>query len=171
LRYMRRKLEYLLRNCATHAEGCAGGDSLGGDRVVEVQRIENHGLWEAYSRCLAEQQHELASCWREAGRSKPVNCSMDEDFEGFLFHGTSHENVESIARAGFAIYSHDTSHLRYGACVYFSDESCKVHQYSACVEKADGSQVFCMLFCSVNRTRKENADCDSCDQAARAQSV
>jgi hypothetical protein len=96
---------------------------------------------------------------------------MDEDFEGFLFHGTSHENVESIARAGFAIYSHDTSHLRYGSCVYFSDESCKVHQYSACVEKADGSQVFCMLFCSVNRTRKENADCDSCDQAARAQSV
>ena len=45
-RYMRRKLEYLMRSCATHPEGCSALDALRGARVIEVQRIENHLLWE-----------------------------------------------------------------------------------------------------------------------------
>ena len=47
-RYMRRKLEYLLRHCATHPDGCQGQDGLREARVVKVERVENDALWRRY---------------------------------------------------------------------------------------------------------------------------
>eukprot|EP01046_Picozoa_sp_COSAG06_P075480 COSAG06_NODE_23602_length_686_cov_3.725724_1_plen_36_part_10 len=36
---MRRKLEYLLRECGSHKEGCCDKESLSQARVVRVERI------------------------------------------------------------------------------------------------------------------------------------
>ena len=47
-RYMRRKLEYLLRTTAVHPDGCCGRQGLGTARVVKVERLENVKLWNRY---------------------------------------------------------------------------------------------------------------------------
>ena len=56
-RYMRRKVEYLLRTCDEHVgphnSTCAGQTSLSQARVVRVERIENKVLWDRYARKLA----------------------------------------------------------------------------------------------------------------------
>ena len=56
-RFMRRKVEYLLRSCDEHVgphnSTCAGQTSLSQARVVRVERIENKVLWDRYARKLA----------------------------------------------------------------------------------------------------------------------
>jgi len=56
-RYMRRKVEYLLRSCDEHVgphnSTCAGQTSLSQARVLRVERIENNVLWDRYARKLA----------------------------------------------------------------------------------------------------------------------
>ena len=59
-RYMRRKVEYLLRSCDEHQEHgpwghstCAGQTTLSQARVLRVERIENNALWDRYARKLA----------------------------------------------------------------------------------------------------------------------
>ena len=140
-KYMRRKLEYLLRNCATHPDGCLDKKALREARVVEVQRIENHMLWRRYADRLAE----MRPSGGKEERSAPIRCQKYEG-ERFLFHGTRPEFLASIAQEGLKIGS---NHSRYGQGIYFSDESCKAHQYARCRKKEDGSLLYCLLYCRV----------------------
>ena len=51
------------------------------------------------------------------------------DHESYLFHGTSEEKMQAIAKEGFKPeLSHEAS--RYGRGTYFADTSCKIHQYT-----------------------------------------
>ena len=52
-RFMRRKVEHLLRHCAEHPGGCAQREGLSHARVLRVERIENNALWDRYARKLA----------------------------------------------------------------------------------------------------------------------
>ena len=143
-RYMRRKLEYLLRSCATHPGGCQDLDTLRGARVTEVERIENHVLWARYAARLALQRPSKGG--REE-RSAQIKCDMYED-ERFLFHGTQPEFLESIAEEGLKRPQSGNA-LRFGHGIYFSDESCKAHQYAGYRETEDGGREYCLLYCRV----------------------
>ena len=155
-RFMRRKLEYLMRHCATSENlmrlPCPGKEkgfiprtvnALRGTRVVEVQRIENREVWDRYAKRLAAQP----ASWGKESRSVPVNCEMYEE-ERFLFHGTQPEFLDSIAQEGLKLPPRGIN-LRFGQGIYFSDESCKAHQYAGRREKEDGSTEFCLLYCRV----------------------
>ena len=146
-RYMRRKLEYLLRHCATHPDGCHGEDGLREARVVKVERIENDALWRRY-----ESRREAVRPRRRAWaagveRSRPIRCELRGD-ERMLFHGTSADSIEEVAEAGLDL-SQAARGGRYGVGAYFTDESCKAHQYSGYEDQHDGSRIFCMLYCRV----------------------
>jgi hypothetical protein len=152
-RFMRSKLEYLMRHCATSEnlmrlpcpgkEKCFIMSALRGVRVVEVQRIENHEVWERYAKRLTAQP----ALWGKELRSVPINCEMYEE-ECFLFHGTKPEFLDSIAQEGFRPPPRGDK-LRFGQGIYFSDESSKAHQYAGRREKEDGSTEFCLLYCRV----------------------
>lgn len=146
-RYMRRKLEYLLRHCATHPDGCQGEAGLSEARVVKVERIENDALWRRY-----ESRREAVRPRRQAWaagveRSRPIRCELRGD-ERMLFHGTSADSIEGIAEAGLDL-SEAARSGRYGVGAYFTDESCKAHGYSGHEDQHDGSRIFCMLYCRV----------------------
>ena len=121
--HMHRKVEYLLRNCSC---GRCGRQLARQARVVKVERLENHALWRAYEAHRSQLRAHQPTPRRE--RSRPINCDLDDD-EQMLFHGTGRNMVDSIAATGFdPARAHPGS--RYGIGVYFSDESCKAHQYS-----------------------------------------
>ena len=116
-RYMRRKIEYLLRASALHPHGCADRAPLKDARVVRVLRVENRKLWQRYQ--------ETKSRFAESGvvaqtpeSSRPIRCDIDDD-ERFLFHGTTPEIARAIATEGFQIPEEE--HGRYGMGAYFSD--------------------------------------------------
>ena len=74
------------------------------------------------------------------------------DHESYLFHGTSEEKMQAIAKEGFKPeLSHEAS--RYGRGTYFADTSCKIHQYTRPtwdeVTEEDESKVHVMLYCRV----------------------
>jgi len=182
-RHMRRKVEYLLNHCAEHKNGCS--QQIGGCtpfrnvQVVEVNRIENHMLWRRFAAGQARSGQNSHS-WAE--QSRPIRRHVGGKDERFLFHGTSPIAVSNIAAEGFKIPVRHTL-SRYGQGVYFTDQSCKAHQYSdkrfsrrqftthtdlsltdvlvcACVScrfvlQEDGSRLYCMLYCRVS-TRKEH---------------
>ena len=156
-RYMRRKLQHLLQNCAQHPDGCNDGTPLKNVRVIAIERIENHALWDRYSTFRSEARHRAAEpaphahtrskkqqqSWREKSRS--IKCDLGDD-ERYLFHGTNITNINSIVKNGFRLSVDKLS--RYGQGIYFTDESCKSHQYCK-KETRDGVDVFCLLYCRV----------------------
>ena len=148
-RYMRRKLEYLLRTCGSADCTCAGSSARHA-RVVRVDRVENDSLWMPY----ATRRRELrggggggASGRAVAERSRPIRCELDDD-EAFLFHGTTPEAADAIANEGFDPTRAD-EHARYGRGVYFTDEACKAQQYAGSRTLADGGVLRCVLYCRV----------------------
>jgi len=156
-RFMRRKLEYLLNQCADHKEGCRGCTPLSNVHVVEVSRIENHPLWERFAVAQATQREQHGQVWAE--KSRPIKCDVGREDERFLFHGTSPLAVSQIAAEGFKIkrawgklYPRWVPVSRYGQGIYFTDQSCKAHQYSdqEFVLQEDGSKLYCMLYCRVS---------------------
>ena len=150
-KFMRGKLEYVLNKCAEHTGGC-GRECVpfSNIRVVQVDRVENQPLWERFAASRANQTEQCGKNWVE--ESRPINCDVGND-EQFLFHGTSPKAVEKIIVDGFKMGAKDTS--RYGRGIYFTDESCKAHQYSdrRFILQEDGSKLYCMLYCRV-ATRK-----------------
>ena len=162
-RFMRRKVEHLLRHCAEHPGGCAQREGLSHARVLRVERIENGALWRRYARRrdrLAREGEGLGigsaeSCElraeQKAERSRPIRCDVS-DHECYLFHGTSEEKMQAIAKEGFKPeLSKEKS--RYGRGTYFSDTSCKIHQYTQpTADEATGDDEFkvhVMLYCRV----------------------
>jgi hypothetical protein len=144
-RYMRRKIEYLLRASALHPHGCADRAPLKDARVVRVLRVENRKLWQRYQ--------ETKSRFAESGvvaqtpeSSRPIRCDIDDD-ERFLFHGTTPEIARAIATEGFQIPEEE--HGRYGMGAYFSDQACKAHQYAGFTKDRYGGKIFSMLYCRV----------------------
>jgi hypothetical protein len=168
---MRRKLEYLLRECGSHKEGCCDKQSLSQARVVRVERIENDALWQRYAARLQAdsdaRQHTLEEApvgtRTRAGRSalelrpeacRPVRCDELAEEEAYLFHGTNVDAMSSISTSGFdPALSNPGS--RYGRGAYFTDESCKAHQYACAAEDDltgdDEGKVHCLLYCRVAR--------------------
>ena len=149
--YMTNKIEHLLRECTTHS-ACADSDrDLTQAKVLSVRRIENEALWLDYVRqreLLTRSRNNLSQDFKKPVdvQSNPINCELASD-ECFLFHGTDEEHVQSIATHGLNIrLSAETS--RYGRGAYFSDESCKAHQYAG-ERRENGRNVFTMLFCRV----------------------
>ena len=115
--------------------------------TMTVERVENHALWNAYEARRSELRAHGATPRRE--RSRPINCELDDD-EQLLFHGTGCDAISSIITSGFDPSRAQRS-SRYGIGCYFSDESCKAHQYAEAhmTQKADGSSVFKMLYARV----------------------
>jgi len=154
-RFMRRKLEYLLNQCAEHKDGCSRCTPLCNVHVVEVSRIENHLLWGRFAAAQATQQKQHGQAWAE--KSRPIKCDVGGEDERFLFHGTSPLAASKIAAEGFMIRRASSKTLlptpsRYGQGIYFTDQSCKAHQYSdkKFVLQEDGSKLYCMLYCRVS---------------------
>ena len=146
-RYMRRKLEHLLRSCTAHEDGCQSQESLCQARVIKVERIENDSLWRRYASrrdaCRPRRRQWAAN----PERSRPIRCELRDD-ERMLFHGTTAESIDDIASGGMDIRRASQSD-RYGVGAYFSDESCKAHQYASVEEQEDGGRIFSMLYCRV----------------------
>jgi len=154
-RFMRRKLEYLLNQCAEHKDGCSRCTPLCNVHVVEVSRIENYLLWGRFAAAQATQQEQHGQAWAE--KSRPIKCDVGGEDERFLFHGTSPLAASKIAAEGFRIRRASSKTLlptssRYGQGIYFTDQSCKAHQYSdkKFVLQEDGSKLYCMLYCRVS---------------------
>ena len=145
-RYMRRKIEYLLRTSAVHPDGCCGHQGLRNARVVKVERLENVTLWNRYVEARDARCKKTESAWVQE-TCRPIRCDLGDN-ERYFFHGTKADNVESILRDGFDIeYASDRAG-RYGDGIYFSDASCKSHQYADCGDVCGGA-VYCMLYCRV----------------------
>lgn len=160
-RYMRRKLQHLLRASALHPTGeCSfpgvKNPALNKARVIKVNRLENHARWQQY----AQRREELrlknrtpsATMKEEAQglESKPIRCELADD-ERFLFHGTAPDAAALIAESGFSLPKQGTTNGRYGNGVYFTDQSCKAQQYTSYEEDEYGGKVFCMMYCRVRR--------------------
>ena len=147
-RYMRRKLEHLLRTSAVHPNGCCGRQGLGTSRVIKVERLENLPLWNRYvdARDARGGSKKSKSAWVHE-TCRPIRCDLDDD-ERYFFHGTTADNVESILRDGFDVELASDRGGRYGDGIYFSDASCKSHQYAQPGDVC-GGLVYCMLYCRV----------------------
>lgn len=159
-RYMRRKIQDRLRtSCADHAGrgftcNITGAPTLENAHVLSVQRIENRELWRQYATfrgdaklTRAQQRRGEKRRWGEE-QSRPIRCQIEED-ERFLFHGTNAEHVNSIAKNGLLIPEGPGS-LRYGKGIYFTDESCKSHQYTRPAPDANGDDIHCLIYCRVS---------------------
>ena len=152
--FMRGKLEYLFNKCAKHIDGCGHECTPFCDvQVVQVDRVENHPLWKRYAVGRASQPKQCGKIWVEESRPIDFRVDVGGDDEQFLFHGTSPNAISKIIVDGFRMGANDK--LRYGRGIYFTDQSCKAHQYSdkKFVLQKDGSKLFCMLYCRV-ATRK-----------------
>ena len=108
-----------------------------------MRRIENEALWLDYVRqreLLARGRHNLSLAFKQPVdvQSNPINCDLASD-ECFLFHGTKEEHVASISKYGLNIRL-SAGGSRYGRGAYFSDESCKAHQYAGHVSKHVGGR-------------------------------
>ena len=150
-RYMRRKLEYLLRSSAKHPNGCRGQPGLGSARVVKVERLENATLWRRYEAArveLRQQQSRIGWELQQHESCRPVRCDVDDD-ECYLFHGTLNGSLQRILEDGFDVDCAEGRRGRYGEGLYFSDDSCKAHQYADNGELPCGGKVYCMLYCRV----------------------
>ena len=153
-RYMRRKLEYLLRSCAAHPDGCCDQEGMGHARVLRVERVENAELWGRYATKLhsLEQKRQPGGSALRPEHCRPVRCAELGADECYLFHGTSIDQAASIWTEGFDLARARESG-RYGRGVYFTDQSCKAHQYAAAAEDEDtfeeNDKVHCILYCRV----------------------
>ena len=165
--FMRRKLEHLLRTsaihadaeCDRHADDDDAGDGEGGvgqARVVKVERVENPALWRRYAAKRNQLRASLRSRnvqRRTVEGSRPIRCEMAAD-ERWLFHGTQPERIPSICDHGLAVPPEDQKHsngLRFGHGIYFTDQSCKAHQYAAAEadfnDHSSGGRTFQLLYC------------------------
>jgi hypothetical protein len=124
-------------------------------RVVKVERVENTKLWEQYAttraklRVQASSKRYKNSVTVNPENSRPVRTDLAPD-ERYLFHGTHQHVLDKISTKGFKICKSDGAYRRYGNGAYFSDQSCKSHQYTSCVvdEIGDG-KTWTMLYCRV----------------------
>ena len=159
--HMLRKVQHLLRHtsrtCKDGAD-CTIGAQLANAHVLSVERVENHSMWQAYASFRATAAKRAAGFGPAAGtrsrlaqtawgeKSRPIHCDVEDD-ESFLFHGTSYEAAKAILDGGFNMPGRTRHGVgRYGDGLYFTDESCKSHQYSRPHAK-DGVQ--CLLYCRV----------------------
>ena len=113
-KFMRSKLEYLLNKCAEHTGGCSlECTPFRNVQVVQVDRVQNHPLWERFAAGRANRPEHCGKIWVE--ESRPIDCDVSGNDEQFLFHGTSPKAVSKIIVDGFRMGANDT--LRYGRCI------------------------------------------------------
>ena len=140
-----------------HSHQCplTPASSLLNATVTRVLRVENGPLWSMYEVKKAMLKKEYAdsgmtvpSLSRKAKQPWLPSVELSADVnELLLFHGTSEATAMTIASHGF---DERVAHLGglYGAGSYFSDNSCKSHQYSRKgVPTARGEHV--LLVCRV----------------------
>jgi len=149
---MKNKLTYLLSHCGH--DGCSSHHgstfSASNVRVLSVERLENPLLWRSYAAKREALRSERAASGAPTAateRSRPIRCELADD-ELFCFHGTTPSKVDQIHRMGFDP-SFAAPSSRYGRGVYFTDQSCKSHQYARSEEQPDGSRVFTLLYSRV----------------------
>ena len=153
-------LQARIRQTVMH-EGCAGAPlGISRARVTRVLRVENRPLWALYQARRAFLRESLAAAaasgaappshWLVAAAAVqpglervPVRAGADELV---LWHGTSHAKAQAIAEHGFDPRAAEDEGL-YGAGCYFTDLSCKAHQYSARDAPAGGEKV--LMVCRV----------------------
>ena len=157
--FMKNKLQFLLRESALHNDCACCHPTKQVDmknaRVVKVERVENTRLWEQYAttraklRAQASSKRYKNSVTANPENSRPVRTDLASD-ERYLFHGTQQHVLDKISTKGFKICKSDNTFRRYGNGAYFSDQSCKSHQYTSYVadEIGDG-KTWTMLYCRV----------------------
>ena len=103
-----------------------------------VERLENAMLWDRYVevRDARRSSKRSKNAWVQE-TSRPIRCDLGDD-ERYLFHGTMADSMESILRDGFDI-DYASARGRYGDGIYFSDASCKSHQYAQYGEAGGGA--------------------------------
>ena len=123
-------------------------------RVTKVERVENKELWEKYAnkrnglRDNARRKRYRNSVAAVPESSRPIRTDLAND-ERYLWHGTQQESLDKIGIGGFII-SKDDTFRRYGNGAYFSDQSCKSHQYASFVPDEIGAgKTWTMLYCRV----------------------
>jgi len=114
--------------------------------IVNIERLENPVLWRRY--CLARESvasRGLAPAIEPPVRQEhPIIDAACNEF--WLWHGTRRDKLDAILREGLDEHVSQLTGL-YGAGVYFSDEACKVLQYT------DEGDRRCLLYCRVTLGR------------------
>ena len=143
-RYMKRRLQALLRDSPMHPGGCQGKAGLAGATVTRVLRIENTVLWKNFN-FRKGSMLQLSRSSRPQRVVVPCHETVDADAnELFLFHGTDPDTAALIAEHGFDERVAEIGGLYGGGC-YFAESSCKSQQYST----ANRAGEFTMLYCRV----------------------
>jgi hypothetical protein len=156
-------LQARIRQTAMH-DGCAGAQpGISRARVTRVLRVENRPLWALYQARRAFLRESMAAAAAASGgRSPPPQhrlvaaAAVQPGLERIparagadelvLWHGTSHARAQAIAEHGFDARTAADDGL-YGAGCYFTDLSCKAHQYSAKDAPGGGEKV--LVVCRV----------------------
>mmetsp|Transcript_82430 Transcript_82430/g.229709 ORF Transcript_82430/g.229709 Transcript_82430/m.229709 type:complete len:486 (+) Transcript_82430:663-2120(+) len=137
-RFMKPIVENVLKASSRHHSGQGDCSRMAQARVVSVERVENPSLWRRFQQC---KQHILDEHARHKTRISrlepplpPALADLDPSGtldplvnEKFLFHGTTTENAEMIARQGFD--ERVAGKGLYGSGIYFAHEACKSSQY------------------------------------------
>lgn len=108
--------------------------------LKSAYRIQNPSLWQRYNAARAEAAAEVVECTplqTDALLPQMLEGTLDPAAnEHMLFHGTSVEGAEAIARDGFKLSRAGTAvGSAYGAGCYFAENSSKSEQY---VKEAEG---------------------------------
>jgi len=141
-----------------------GGDRVQMFEVVQVNRNENHKLWQDYARrreCLRTQlaQDDLLSNVVTAAASPELGQTERSCNEFLLFHGTKPSAVSSIIENDFMLKlagSHRGT--LYGAGLYFAERSSKADEYAEDDKSGIYRGLYAMLLCRVTLGRSLYTD-------------
>jgi len=141
------------------APGDPHGDMPIGVNVLKVWRVEDSGMWEAYTetrRRIRDSRGGCASAMMgsvrsEAALPRHVRRRCDPGLnEVYLFHGSHPRAVTSIAEDGFDLdLSGSSTSAAYGRGAYFSECSSKADEYSKDQEDGYYKGYYAMLLCRV----------------------
>lgn len=130
----------ILEFCFNNGRGCNLINSNSAFRIIEFRRIENrvvfgrHKQYEAHMSEYLRQQETAPveegniSEWLKRLSRRNGLCSSANTT--YLLHGTSSEILDSIAQNGLKTRFSLSTSPRYGRGLYFTDSSCKAHQFA-----------------------------------------
>lgn len=143
-----RKIQCLLRAAVptSHHSQC---DSMRQMELVSMEQIHNVKVWKNYQHRKNQLQEELKGVKVQSVASKLKDCcswiTLDTGLNEIIaLHGTNEEKAKKIEETGFD-YRLSREEGLYGQGLYFSDESCKVLQYSGALCNGMPSGVGCII--------------------------
>lgn len=143
-RYMKRRLQALLRDSPMHPGGCQRKAGLADATVTRVLRIENTVLWKNFN-FRKGTMLQLSRSSRPRRVVVPYHENVDADAnEFFLFHGTDPDTAPLIAEHGFDERVAEIGGLYGGGC-YFAENSCKSQQYATANRAGECTMLYCRV--------------------------